>query len=258
MQLHPQADVFGIPVQAVSMAAFLDMTEDWIAAGVRRFICTLDVHALMESQADDEIRRIYRSAAAVVTPDGMPIVWFLRRHGFPAAQRICGPDLMPALFGRSGARSYRHFLYGGSANTLTRLRERLAREFPRAQIVGAYSPPFRALSAAEDALVVDIVNEACPDVVWVGLGAPKQERWMATHFERLRAPVLIGVGAAFDMLAGTVRRAPIIFQRTGCEWMFRIAQEPRRLGKRYLTSNSQFAIRLLGEILQPPNPPSRA
>lgn len=258
MPLRPQATVFGVPVQAVSMAEMLDMIDDWIMDGVRQFICTVDVHALMESQADDEIRRVYGSAGAVVIADGMPIVWLLRRHGCPTAERICGPDLMPALFRRSETRPYRHFLYGASKDTLAQLRHRLACDFPRAPIVGAYSPPFRPLSPAEDAQIVELVNAADPDIVWVGLGAPKQDRWMAAHRSALRAPVLIGVGAAFDMLAGTVRRAPVIFQRTGCEWMFRIAQEPRRLFKRYLKSNSQFAFRLLGELLHPSKPPSHA
>jgi N-acetylglucosaminyldiphosphoundecaprenol N-acetyl-beta-D-mannosaminyltransferase len=240
------------------MAETLDMIDEWIASDARHFVCTVDVHALMESETNDDIRRIYRSDAAVVTADGMPIVWFLRRRGRPTAERICGPDLMPALFRRSETRRYRNFLYGASSETLARLRDRLTREFPRAHIVGTFSPPFRALSEAEEANVVDMLNATEPDIVWVGLGAPKQDRWMAAHRATLHAPVLIGVGAAFDMLAGTVRRAPVVMQRTGCEWMFRIAQEPRRLLKRYVKSNSQFAIRLLIEMLHSTTPPSHA
>lgn len=256
MPSYPQGDVLGIPVRALSMAQMLDMIDEWIALGTRQFICTVDVHALMESQADDDIRKIYNSA--VVAADGMPIVWLLRRHGFPTAERVCGPDLLSALFRRSEARGYRHFLYGASPQTLAGLRDRLTRDFPFARIVGTYSPPFRALSGVEDAQVVDTINAARADIVWVGLGAPKQDRWMAAHRAVLQAPVLIGVGAAFDMLAGAVRRAPLILQRSGCEWLFRIVQEPRRLFMRYVKSNSLFALRLIGEMLRGAKPPSHA
>lgn len=256
MPPYPQADVFGIPVRALSMAQMLDMIDEWITLGTQQFVCTVDVHALMESQTDNDIRKIYNSA--VVAADGMPIVWLLRRHGCSTAERICGPDLLPALFRRSETRAYRHFLYGASPETLARLRDRLTHDFPRARIVGTYSPPFRTLSASEDAEIIAMMNAAEPDIIWIGLGAPKQDRWMAAHRPLLRAPVLIGVGAAFDMVAGTVRRAPAFLQRTGCEWMFRIAQEPRRLLIRYVKSNFQFALRLIGEMLHVAKPPSHA
>jgi N-acetylglucosaminyldiphosphoundecaprenol N-acetyl-beta-D-mannosaminyltransferase len=255
IEAHPA--IFGIPVAAISMDDMLDMIDGWIASNQRRFICTADVHALTESQTHNDIRRIYASEAVVV-PDGMPIVWFLRYRGWAKAERICGPDLMPALFRRSEDRGYRHFLYGATELTLTRLRARLGRDYPRGAIAGACSPPFRELPAVEDAQTVAMINGAEPDIVWVGLGAPKQDRWMAAHRAALRAPVLIGVGAAFDMLAGNVPRAPRILQRTGCEWMFRVAREPRRLGKRYLKSNSLFAVRLCKEMLHKSKAPTSA
>jgi N-acetylglucosaminyldiphosphoundecaprenol N-acetyl-beta-D-mannosaminyltransferase len=202
----------------------------------------------MESQSAPDVLNIYRSAA-MVTPDGMPLVWLLHRSGYRAAERICGPDLMPAIFRHSQLRGYRHFLYGSSETTLSLLQEKLSRNFPGARIVGRYSPPYRALTRQEEREVDRAVNAADPDIVWVGLGAPKQDRWMAAHRRALNAPVLIGVGAAFDLLAGRVTRAPRFLQRTGCEWMFRIAQEPRRLSRRYLESNSKFALMLIGEKL---------
>jgi N-acetylglucosaminyldiphosphoundecaprenol N-acetyl-beta-D-mannosaminyltransferase len=202
----------------------------------------------MESQSKPDVRDIYRSAA-MVTPDGMPLVWLLRRKGYHAANRVCGPDMMPALFHHSQDRGYRHFLYGSSEATLSLLQQSLNRSYPRAEIVGRFSPPFRALTGEEENEVNRIVNAAGPDIVWVGLGAPKQDRWMASHRPALKAPVLIGVGAAFDMLAGRVRRPPRFLQQSGCEWMFRIAQEPRRLTKRYLESNSRFAAMVIGEEL---------
>jgi N-acetylglucosaminyldiphosphoundecaprenol N-acetyl-beta-D-mannosaminyltransferase len=247
VQGNPRPHVFGIPIHASSMATILDTIDHWINAGERQTLCTMDVHALMESLRNAEIRRIYMTST--VTPDGMPIVWLLRRHGWPAAERICGPDLMPAVFRRSETCSYRHFLYGSSEGTLHRLRTRLSCDFPASQIVGSYAPPFRMLSETENAEVVAMLNAARPDIIWVGLGAPKQDRWMAANRSALQAPVLIGVGAAFDMLAGNVRRAPSFVQYTGFEWLFRLAQEPRRLGKRYLKSNSQFVFRVAGETL---------
>jgi N-acetylglucosaminyldiphosphoundecaprenol N-acetyl-beta-D-mannosaminyltransferase len=186
----------------------------------------------------------------MVTPDGMPLIWLLRLGGYRAADRICGPDLMPAMFRHSEGRGYRHFLYGSSETTLSLLQERLGRNFPGARIAGCYSPPYRPLTGEEEREVDRAVNATDPDIVWVGLGAPKQDRWMAAHRPSLKAPVLIGVGAAFDMLAGRVARAPRFVQRSGCEWMFRIAQEPRRLSRRYIESNSKFAMMLIGQKLR--------
>jgi N-acetylglucosaminyldiphosphoundecaprenol N-acetyl-beta-D-mannosaminyltransferase len=157
---------------------------------------------------------------------------------------------MPALFRHSQRRGHRHFLYGSTDATLSLLQEKLGRIFPGAKIVGSYSPPYRALTREEELEVDRVVNAADPDIVWVGLGAPKQDRWMAAHRGSLKAPVLIGVGAAFDMLAGKITRAPRFLQRTGCEWMFRLAQEPRRLTRRYLEINSKFAMMLIREKLQ--------
>jgi N-acetylglucosaminyldiphosphoundecaprenol N-acetyl-beta-D-mannosaminyltransferase len=247
--VHPRLQVLGVPVSVLSLDEAVATIDEWIAKGELGYVCTLDVHALMESQSAPDIRNVYRSAA-MVTPDGMPLVWLLHRSGHRAADRICGPDLMPAVFRQSQMRGHRHFLYGSSETTLSQLQEKLGRSFPGARIVGRYSPPYRALTREEEYEVDRRVNAADPDIVWVGLGAPKQDRWMAAHRRALKAPVLIGVGAAFDMLAGTVARAPRFLQRTGCEWMFRIAQEPRRLSRRYLHSNSKFAMMLIGEKLR--------
>jgi len=246
--VHPRPLVLGVPVSALTMNEAITTIGDWIANGERHYVCTLDVHALMESQSAPDVRDVYRSAA-MVTPDGMPLVWLLHRSGHRAADRICGPDLMPALFLQSQQHGYRHFLYGSTETTLARLQQELNRTFPGARIVGSYSPPFRTLTRDEEDDVDRLVNVADPDIVWVGLGAPKQDRWMAAHRGALKAPVLIGVGAAFDMIAGTVKRAPRFLRRTGCEWMYRVAQEPSRLTKRYLHSNSRFVIRVIGERL---------
>ncbi len=247
--MHPRLQVLGVPVSVLAFDEALATIDGWIASGERNYVCTLDVHALMESQSAPDVRNIYRSAA-MVAPDGMPLVWLLRRSGYRTADRICGPDLMPAVFRHSQGRGYRHFLYGSSDATLSLMEEKLGLKFPGAKIAGSYSPPYRALTCEEEREVDRLVNAADPDIVWVGLGAPKQDRWMAAHRGALKAPVLIGVGAAFDMLAGTVTRAPRFLQRTGCEWMFRLAQEPRRLTRRYLESNTKFAMMVIGEKLR--------
>jgi N-acetylglucosaminyldiphosphoundecaprenol N-acetyl-beta-D-mannosaminyltransferase len=176
----------------------------------------------------------------MVTPDGMPLVWLSRLWGNPSVQRVCGPDLLPACCARGVRTGLRHFFYGAAEGVAGRLAERLRSRFPGLAVVGTYSPPYRPLTAAEDEEVVQRINDAEPDIVWVGLSTPKQERWMAAHVGRLSAPVLLGVGAAFDIHAGLVPRAPGWIQRTGLEWLFRLGAEPRRLWRRYLINNPAF------------------
>lgn len=244
--MSQRASILGVDVSAVSMDEVLGTVDRLIDGGGRGYICTADVHALMECLSEEKLRRVYEQAT-IVAPDGMPLVWVLHRDGYLHADRVCGPDLMPALFGHSEQKQYRHFLYGSTESTLLQLQKQLEIKFPKSVIAGSFSPPFRALAPHEDAAIIQLINDAEPDIVWVGLGAPKQDRWMGAHRESLNAPVLIGVGAAFDMIAGTVRRAPRFIRRSGCEWMYRLAQEPRRLWRRYLKSNSQFLIMLAEE-----------
>ena len=177
----------------------------------------------------------------------MPLVWLSRARGFGYVNRVYGPDLMLALCERSLSKGYRHFLYGGAPGVPEKLAENLKRRFPGLDVVGTYSPPFRPLTHEEDERVVRMINEAGPDIVWVGLSTPKQERWMAGHIGRLEAPVLIGVGAAFDFHSGVKRQAPRWMQRSGLEWLFRLLTEPRRLWRRYLIYNSLFVWNLMKE-----------
>ena len=244
--MHPRPEVLGVPMSALGMDDAIKAIDEWIRCGQRQYICTIDVHALVESHFASDVQDIYRSAA-IAAPDGMPLVWLLRQSGYRTADRICGPDLMPEIFRASQTRGYRHFLYGSSEDTLLLLRQQLARNFPGAEVVGHYSPPFRMLTRDEEREIDDLLNAAGPDIIWVGLGAPKQDRWMAAHRNTLNAPVLVGVGGAFEMLAGKVKRAPRIIRRTGCEWMFRLIQEPRRLSGRYLRSNFQFLMMLANQ-----------
>ncbi len=234
-----RTNVLGVGVSAVNMDAALRTIAGWIDRKERHYVCVTGVHGVMESHRSPDLRHIH-NAAGMVTPDGMPLAWLLKRAGFRDSDRVCGPELMPKVFAASQRRGDRHYLYGGSPRALELLRRRLGEMAPGARIVGTHSPPFRALTPEEDDAVVAAINASGADIVWVGLSTPKQERWMAAHRDRLDAAVLIGVGAAFDIHAGLVRRAPEFLRRTGFEWTFRLVLEPRRLWWRYLSSNPHF------------------
>jgi N-acetylglucosaminyldiphosphoundecaprenol N-acetyl-beta-D-mannosaminyltransferase len=227
-QAVPFINLLGVKVSVLNLGSAVDRIAEAVRRGERGYVCIAGAHGLVDCQSDPDLRAVF-NRAFLVTPDGMPLVWELRRRGHPEAGRVYGPDVMLALF----ARGLRHYLYGASSETLERLQARLARDFPQAEIVGSHSPPYRPLSEAEETEIAQRINGAAPDIVWVGLGAPKQERWMARMRDRLDAPMLIGVGAAFDFHAGNVRQAPAALQRAGLEWAFRLAAEPRRLWRRY-------------------------
>ncbi|HLW60008.1 MAG TPA: WecB/TagA/CpsF family glycosyltransferase [bacterium] len=217
----------------------LAAVERWIARREAHYVCVTNIHGVIESQRDRDLRRIH-NAAGLVTPDGMPLVWLSRLRGRRHVERVYGPDLMLALCERSAEMGYRHFFYGGARHVPDRLAANLQRRFPGLRVAGTYAPPFRPLTDAEDEGIVELINRAGPDIVWVGLSTPKQERWMATHVGRVDAPVLIGVGAAFDFHAGVKAQAPRWMQRSGSEWLFRLATEPRRLWRRYATTIPSF------------------
>jgi N-acetylglucosaminyldiphosphoundecaprenol N-acetyl-beta-D-mannosaminyltransferase len=237
-------NVLGIGVSAIAMADALAWIDRWIARRAKQYICVTGVHGVMESQLDPALRVIH-NRAGLVTPDGMPLVWISRLRGHRGVERVYGPDLMLACCEASVVKGYRHFFYGGAADVPEQLSARLQRRFPGLQIAGQWSPPFRELTACEETEMVERINAAQPDIVWIGLSTPKQERWMARYVGRISAPVLIGVGAAFDMHAGVKKQAPRWMQRSGLEWLFRLGAEPRRLWRRYLINNPWFAWRLL-------------
>jgi N-acetylglucosaminyldiphosphoundecaprenol N-acetyl-beta-D-mannosaminyltransferase len=243
-----EVDILGVRVSATTMEETLGVIEGWIARREPRYVCVSGMHGVMESQRDERLRWIHNSAD-LVTPDGMSLVWLCKLKGEPATERVYGPDLMLALCGRSPRRGYRHFFYGASPEVLDALTVRLRARYPGLEVVGAYSPPFRPLTPEEDEAIVRQIIQAAPDIVWVGLSTPKQERWMANHVARLRGPVLIGVGAAFDFHAGMKRQAPRWMQRNGLEWFFRLLSEPRRLYRRYLINIPLFAWFLALEAL---------
>ena len=236
-----RADILGVNVSAIDMQECVDTIDGWIDSRSQHYVCITGVHGVIESQSDASLRAIH-NAAGLVTPDGMPLVWMARWLGHPRTRRVYGPDLMRTLSRLSPSRGYRHFYYGGGNGVAERLKQALTQASPGLNVVGTIEPPFRPLTPAEDTAVVDAINAARPDIVWVGLSTPKQERWMASHIGRLEAPVLIGVGAAFDFLAGEKKQAPGWMQRNGLEWLFRLVTEPRRLWRRYLSIVPKFIV----------------
>jgi N-acetylglucosaminyldiphosphoundecaprenol N-acetyl-beta-D-mannosaminyltransferase len=201
------------------------------------------VHTVMECQHDEELRRIHNDSG-LTTPDGMPIVWCARRAGAAGVTRVYGPDLMLALSAPLAVGKHSVFLYGTVPATLAKLTVRLEQQFSGLRVVGSYAPPFRPLTDAEELDVVDAIRSSGADVVWVGLGAVKQEKWMSAHLQALAPAVLIGVGAAFDFHAGNVTQAPRWMQRHGLEWFYRLSREPRRLWRRYLGTIPSFLFRI--------------
>ncbi|HEY9075214.1 MAG TPA: WecB/TagA/CpsF family glycosyltransferase [Anaerolineaceae bacterium] len=226
-------------MSAVNLAQAAETIEGWIARGERRYVCVTGMHGVMECQADPDLRRIH-NRAGMVTPDGMPMVWLSRLYGRRSVSRVYGPDLLLEMCQRSLQAGYSHYFYGGAAGIPERLAERLQQRFPDLQVAGTYSPPFRSLTVQEDAQIVERINASGAAILWVGLSTPRQERWMAEHLGRIAVPVMVGVGAAFDFHAGAKRQAPRWMQRSGLEWLFRLATEPKRLWRRYLTNIPRF------------------
>jgi N-acetylglucosaminyldiphosphoundecaprenol N-acetyl-beta-D-mannosaminyltransferase len=218
------------------------------AAGVhlRAHFCT--THTLVEATDNGRLRDALNHEDAVAAPDGMPLVWVGRAMGQDVG-RVCGPDLMPLLIDRARPQEARHFFYGGAPGVAETLAARLAELFPGIVVAGTHSPPFRALTPEEDQAEVELINTARPDYVWVGLGSPKQDLWIADHRSRLDAAVLFAVGAAFDFHSGGLRRAPVWMQRIGMEWLYRLLAEPRRLLKRYTVVNARFLLLLARQIV---------
>jgi N-acetylglucosaminyldiphosphoundecaprenol N-acetyl-beta-D-mannosaminyltransferase len=244
----PRVNILGVGVSAVTMKMALHTIEGWITRRDPHYVCVTSVHGVIESQRNAMLRQIH-NRAGMVTPDGMPLVWLSRLKGFGYVERVYGPELMLAACQRSVEKGYRHFFYGGGPGVAEILATQLHARFPTLQVVGLDTPPFRPLTPVEDRIAVARINMARPDIVWVGLSTPKQERWMASHIGWLQAPVLIGVGAAFDFHAGLKQQAPRWIQGSGFEWLFRLSMEPRRLWRRYLINNPRFLWLILLQAL---------
>jgi N-acetylglucosaminyldiphosphoundecaprenol N-acetyl-beta-D-mannosaminyltransferase len=240
--------VLGVRVDAVQIPDVIALLEEWIRArGRTRYVAVTGMHGVTEAQHSPEMKAIL-NAADLVVPDGMPLVWVGRVRGFPLKRRVNGPELMLTFCERTEGRGYRHFFYGGADGVADLLAETLKKKFPKLVVAGTYAPPFRSLTPREEEDVIRRVREAAPDVLWVGLSTPKQERWMHRFRDRLDVPVMLGVGAAFDMHTGRVARAPVWMQEHGLEWLFRLSVEPRRLWRRYLVYGSEFVWSVAQEL----------
>jgi N-acetylglucosaminyldiphosphoundecaprenol N-acetyl-beta-D-mannosaminyltransferase len=233
-------DVLGVRLALTDYDQTLDWIDAMIAERSRGYLCACNVHTVMASREDPELRASL-ATSSVNVPDGQPLVWAINALGHSLNDRVYGPELMARASARSAESGQRFYLYGGRhQDALLTLGSRLRERFPGVNIVGGYSPPFRPLTDEERAAVVEEINESEADVVWVGIGVPKQEKWMAALRPHLEAPVLVGVGAAFDFHAGLVPQAPPWLQGAGLEWAYRLAREPRRLWRRYLRYNPRF------------------
>jgi len=249
-----QLNVLGVRVSPVDMRSALDAITRWIDVRDMQYVCVTGVHGIIESYRDNAVRKIHNSAG-MVTPDGMPLVWFGRYLGFKRIDRVYGPDLMLEVCELSLRTNYRHFFYGGMPGVPEKLAEELQDRFPGLIVAGTYSPPFGEVSQAEDAKIVEMINSSKVDLVWVGISTPKQEKWMANHVGKLQAPVLIGVGAAFDIHSGLKRQAPVWMRRSGLEWIFRLSTEPKRLWRRYAINNPLFIALAARQLILGWNPP---
>jgi N-acetylglucosaminyldiphosphoundecaprenol N-acetyl-beta-D-mannosaminyltransferase len=241
--------ILGVRVDAVQIPGVIARMEHWIARrDACRFIAVADMHSIMEALHSRSVKSTLE-AADMVVPDGFPLVWFARRKGFALHRRVYGPQLMAVFCEQSVAKGCRHFFYGGAPGVAENLATCFCARFPGLQVAGVHTPPFRPLTTGEDREEVAKINSARADVVWVGLGAPKQERWMHKHRNKLNAPVLVGVGAAFDFHTGRVPQAPAWMGDHGLEWFYRLMMEPRRLWRRYLIHGSEFAALVLLDLL---------
>jgi N-acetylglucosaminyldiphosphoundecaprenol N-acetyl-beta-D-mannosaminyltransferase len=243
--------VLNAPIDVIGWSEVLQTIRDWASRRESRYVCICNVHSVVTATQDAEFQRVI-DQADLATPDGAPIAWMLRRLGFSRQQRINGPDLMVKYCEQAASRGESVFLYGGTPETLRLLQPALRGRFPALKIAGAISPPFRPMTPAEDAETIAAINASKAGTVWVSLGCPKQEKWMAAHRHRIQA-VMIGVGAAFDYHAGTTRRAPLWMQNHGLEWLHRMASEPARLSGRYLQTNSIFLFKALCQLMRRPS-----
>src|SRR5437870_5836009 len=241
-------NALGVSISVIDQDRAREILFDAVRSGRRGYVTVTGVHGVMEAQDDPDFRAILNNAL-LTTPDGMPMVWMGRLQGQANIARVYGPDLVLNLCQHSRTENFSHFFYGGTAGVADELARQLQQRFPGLTIAGTYSPPFRPLYRDELSDLQHRVEQTRPDFFWVGLSTPKQERFMAEHLDLLpQTKIMIGVGAAFDLLTGRVKQAPRWMQQSGLEWLFRLSQEPPRLSKRYLINNPCFAIRVAAQL----------
>ena len=250
-----RVNVLGVGISVLNLTRAREILFDAVRRNRRGYVTITNVHGVSEAQSDPALKTVF-NRALLCTPDGMPMVWIGRSHGHREMGRVYGPDLMLDLCEHSRAERFTHFLYGGKPGVADDLRRTLENRFPGLCVVGTYTPPFRPLDEVEREDLQTMVAGLRPDFFWVGVSTPKQERFMAEYLPLLpEAKIFLGVGAAFDLLTGHVRQAPLWMQRSGLEWLYRLTQEPRRLAWRYLAYNPLFVFRLILQGLHPESYP---
>jgi len=242
-------NILGVPIAAINIKDAISQILEWVHTNRKIYITVTGVHGIMESQYDGRIKNIHKEAGMCV-PDGMPTVWIGKFYGHKNIRRVYGPDLMLEIMRISAVKGYTHFFYGGKQGVPELLKKKLLSQLPGLKIVGTFSPPFRLMNENEEIELQKQINRLSPDIIWVGLSTPKQEKWMADNIKKLNTRVMIGVGAAFDFHAGVVKQAPSWMQRIGLEWLFRLCVEPRRLWKRYLKNNPLFIWKFALQVLK--------
>lgn len=234
----PVCSILGVDIAAVNMKWLIKFLVQNVKELSGDYMTVANVHTTVMAYEKPEYCQI-QNGGIMAIPDGGPLSTVGRKRGYENMSRTTGPDLMGEIFKISSEMGYRHYFYGSIEETLQILRMKLEKTYPEINIVGMYAPPFRLMTEEEDDEIIEIINRASPDFVWVGLGAPKQERWMAAH-QGIVSGLMVGVGAGFDYFAGNIKRAPVWMQNYNLEWLYRLCQEPRRLFKRYLVTNTKF------------------
>jgi len=242
-----RVNVLGVGISVLNLTEARLTIADALRHRRKGYVCVTGVHGVMEARADDAFRRIL-NGALLCTPDGMPMVWAGRLNGHREMNRVYGPDLMLDLCAWSEGSGARHFFYGGDQGVAEQLAQQLKVRFPKLAVAGTFTPPFRALNPDELRQLQQLVSATRPDIFWVGLSTPKQEKFMAEYLPQLEVTLMIGVGAAFDFHSGRMKQAPRWMQRSGLEWFYRLCREPRRLAKRYLRNNPMFLWKYLTQL----------
>ena len=241
--------VLDMRVDMVQIPDVLRRMEEWIVSREQgRYIIIANADSAVRSRRNNNFRKAV-DCSALSVPDGMPLVWLGKMQGYKLKRRVYGPDLLQAFCELAACKGYTNYFYGGAKGVPQKLKDALVKKFPQLKVTGAYSPPFRDLTDSEDEQMIAMINKANPDVLWVGLGCPKQEIWMYQHRDRLEVPVIVGVGAAFDFHSGTKKQAPRWMREHGLEWFFRLVTEPRRLWKRYIVDGAVFLYNVSSEII---------
>lgn len=234
----PTCNIMGVNIAAINMKWLLDFTHNYIKELSGDYMCVSNVHTTVTSYENQEYLTIQNSGIMAI-PDGGPLSSVGKKRGHSNMERTTGPSYLGEILKESVSNGYRHYFYGSTKETLDKLKENIEKEYPGIQIVGMYSPPFRPMTVEEDEKIIQEINECHPDFLWVGLGAPKQEKWMFEHQGKVNG-FMIGVGAGFDYFAGNIKRAPEWMQKRNLEWFYRLMQDPKRLFSRYLKTNSKF------------------